>query len=152
MKHILASSGYHYSHFIFFLFLSHPAFCFLPSSFYSLDSRIIDFKCVWVLHACIFHFSAFILKLKYMRHLKWERWFTDFGIRTERSSTLHLSWHNEPKGYKTSRWVDCLLVLKPHGNQLLRKHLNLKNMSGFVLLVCISSSESLCFRLHEFLL
>jgi len=114
-----------------FFFLSHQLFAFFPPPFIHWIPRIIDFKCVWVLHACIFNFSAFILKLKYMRHPRvGERWLTDFGIRTERSSTLHLSWHNEPKGYKTSRWVYCLLVLKPHGNQLLRKHLNLKNMSG----------------------
>lgn len=49
-----------------FLFLSHQLFALFPSSFIHWIPRIIDFKCVRVLHACIFHFSAFILKLKYM--------------------------------------------------------------------------------------
>lgn len=122
-----ASSDYHYSILSSFFFLSHQLFAFFPSSFIHWIPRIIDFKCVWVLHACVFHFSAFILKLKYMRHPKGgERWFTVFGMRTEsRNFVLHDPWNNEPKGYKTPRWAYCLLVLLLHGN-----HLNLKNMSG----------------------
>lgn len=115
-----------------FLFLSHQLFAFFPSSFIHWIPGIIDFKRVWVLHACIFHFSAFILKLKYMWHPReGERWFSDCGVETERrNSILPHPWQNELWGYRTQRWVYCLLVLVPHGNQLLRKHLNLKTMCG----------------------
>lgn len=52
-----ASSGYHYSHFIFFLFSLSSAFCFLPSFFYSLDSEDHRFQ-MYLSLACL-HPSLF---------------------------------------------------------------------------------------------
>lgn len=111
-------------------FFSLISFLLSSLSFYSLDSE--DHRFQMCPESCMLASFTFLLLSSNWSTcdiLKWERWFTDFGIRTERSSTLHLSWHNEPKGLKHQ---DGLIVagLKPHGNQLLRKHLNLKRCLG----------------------
>lgn len=51
-----------------FLFFSHYLLAFFSSPLSYRIPWVIDLKSVFILHACIFHLSASIFKLKYMRH------------------------------------------------------------------------------------
>lgn len=50
------------------LFFSQNLFAFLPSPLINRVTRIINFKCVFILYICIFYFSGFILKVEHMWH------------------------------------------------------------------------------------
>lgn len=51
-----------------FLFFSHYLLAFFSSPLSYRIPWIIDLESVFILHACIFHLSALIFKLKYMWH------------------------------------------------------------------------------------
>lgn len=73
------------------------------------------------------------------------QWILVWELKAE---ILHLSLAEWPKRAQNTKRGDCLLVFIPHGEQLLRKHLNLKKMLGVCSADLYFQYRVLCFSFH----